>query len=157
MNIRRASVTDITWLLEQLRAFDRFFGGKHSLFPSKDEVAIEIVGKLVETQPFFIAERSERESDAPDDERMGFIAGALGPHPYNPELVVLAELFWWVDPAYRGSTVGARLFETFVQYGREYADWIQMTLEANSPIDPATLERRGFVPHERTFLLEVER
>ena len=33
--VRRATTGDVPWLLEQLRAFDRFFGARHSLFPDE--------------------------------------------------------------------------------------------------------------------------
>lgn len=150
--IRPATADDVTWLLEQLRDFDKFFGGKRSLFPSDPAVARAVVAELVDQHPFFVAQREDT------DVRLGFIAGALAPHPYNPELVVLSELFWWVDPLFRrSSSAGARLLDHFVRFGQANADWIQMTLEAQSPIDAGALERRGFVLKERTFLFEVER
>lgn len=145
--IRTANLLDVPWLLEQLRAFDKFFGARKSLIPENEETATKILEGLIITQPFFIA------SDIHG--RMGFIAGALSAHPYNPELIVLSELFWWVDPKFRGTTVGARLFNHFRRYGEDNADWVIMTLEAESPIHESTLTRQGFKPYERSYLLEV--
>lgn len=149
--IRRADPTDIPWLLDQLRAFDRFFGSKHSLFPGEGE-ARAVLTALITDHCFFIAQ---------NDVRTGFIAGTIGPHPFNPKVTVLTELFWWVVPAHRGSTAGARLLHEFEEYGRRHADWVIMTLEeqtiALNLIDPVSLERRGFKPKERSYLLEISK
>lgn len=145
--IRKANLLDVPWLLTQLRQFDKFFGAKKSLFPEDPEVATAIVEALVTTQPFFVA------SDV--NGLMGFIAGALSPHPYNPEILVLSELFWWVSPEHRGGMAGARLLAHFIDYGEQNADWIQMTLEACSPVHEHTLTRLGFQLYERSYLKEV--
>lgn len=145
--IRRANLLDVPWLLVQLRQFDVFFGAKRSLFPEDNEVATAFVEGLVTTQPFFIA--------ADVQGRQGFIAGALAAHPYNPEIVVLSELFWWVSPEHRGGSAAARLLHHFIEYGEQNADWIQMTLEAKSPVKEHTLTRQGFALYERSYLKEV--
>jgi N-acetylglutamate synthase-like GNAT family acetyltransferase len=102
--IRRATATDVPWLLTQLRAFADSYGTRRSLFPPDPAQAHAIAGALVAQHAFFIGERDGRPA--------GLIAGALVAHPYNPELQVLQELFWWVDPASRGSTLGSRLLAT---------------------------------------------
>jgi hypothetical protein len=56
---------------------------------------------------------------------------------------------------YRGSSAGARLLEAFIAYGKKNADCIVMTLQAKSPVDPRSLERKGFRLYERNFMLEV--
>jgi N-acetylglutamate synthase-like GNAT family acetyltransferase len=148
MRVRTARVTDIDWLLEQLKSFDVFVDAKKSLFPAADVQARSILTNFVMSQPFFVAEGF--------DGMVGFIAGTLGPHYLNPELRVLTEVFWWVDPKYRGTSAGARLLQVFTALGRLKADWIVMTLEEKSPIDPESLLRRGFHPFESIYLLEVE-
>lgn len=146
--IRSANLEDVPWLLEQLRQFDHFFGTKKSLFPEDPKTAAGIIEGLIANQPFFIS--------ADEQDRYGFIAGAVARHPYNPDILVLSELFWWVGPEYRGTTVGARLLKHFMCYGFEAdVDWIILTIENGTPIDPASLERAGFKLHERSFLLEV--
>lgn len=147
MQLRKADLGDLGWLLKQLRAFDEFQGTKRSLFPENAEEAVTLLETLIQTQPFIIAE----DFAGP----VGFIAGVLQPHPYNKAVRMLSELFWWVDPRYRGSTAGARLLEAFVAYGKTNADMIVMTLEAKSPVDPRSLERKGFRLYEQNFMLEV--
>jgi N-acetylglutamate synthase-like GNAT family acetyltransferase len=145
--IRSANLLDVPWLLEQLREFDRFFGAKKKLFPEDAAIAEKTLEGLITTQPFFIA--------ADTNGRTGFISGAVTQHPYNPELLVLWEMFWWVVPEHRGSSAGARLLKHFIQYGIENeVDWIRMTLETGSPVNPASLERLGFKEFERGYLWE---
>lgn len=101
---------------------------------------------MVESKVFFVAENG--------DGAVGFIAGMLSEHPYNPKITVLSELFWWVAPEYRGSSAGARLLQAFEDYGRANAQWVVMTLETKSPVDPRSLERRGFKHFESSYLME---
>ncbi len=145
--IRLATVDDIPWLIQELRKFSEFFGTRKSLFPTDDNEASYLLERLVESQPFVIAENGVGP--------MGFMAGALEPHLFNAEIMTLTELFWWVTPEHRQSRAGAILFNWFIDLGNKHADWIVMTLEADSPVNPRTLGRRGFRLHERSYLLEV--
>lgn len=158
IRIRQALESDLGWLLLQQREFDQFYGTARSLFPKDEAVALEVMTTIVRTQVVLIAEK-EHASAIPgvtlDRERVGFIAGALGPHPYNPDLIVLSEQFWWVVPEHRGGSAGAKLLAEFMDFGRENAKWIVMTLEAKSPVDPKSLERHGFREFERSYLLEI--
>lgn len=148
--IRPATVFDVPWLLDQLRAFDDFFGTKRSLFPS-DAAARGILETLITAQVFLIAERN--------GVAVGFITGTLAPHPFNPAIRVLSEVFWWVEPEHRGTAAGARLLDAFLGHGRLHADWIVMTLEQRTidegMVDPASLASRGFKLHEQAYLLEL--
>lgn len=149
IHIRHATGDDAGWLLEQLREFASFFGTRLSLIPADDGVALAVVHHLIASLEFFVA--VDYRSLTP----LGFIAGSLAPHPFNPSVRTLSEVFWWVRPDRRGSSAGARLLDRFLAVGEEKADWIVMTLEAKSPVDPASLERRGFRLHERSYLKEV--
>ena len=144
--IRPATTADMPWLLEQLKAFDTFFGSSRSLFPDAD-TAERILADLIGTQPMLVAENGTS--------LVGFICGAIHPHPYNPDLTVLTELFWWVAEEYRGSRAGLALLNEFVSIGKAHADWIVMTLESESKVDPDHLYRRGFRMKEVSYLLEV--
>lgn len=145
ITVRRAIASDIPWLLGQLHEFDVFFGSSRSLYPDP-ETAEAIVSGLVAEHPFYIAE-NEREP-------IGFIAGAVHAHPFNPSLRVLSEMFWWVAQPFRGSRAGHLLLREFIAFGKANADWIVMTLEHESPVNPETLTRRGFRPKETSYLLE---
>lgn len=148
MIIRQAQGSDIPWLLAECKAFDQFFGAKHSLFPD-EETAIEKISELMnpEVGCFYVAET--------DLARVGFIVGILSPHYFNPRLRTLAELLWWVNPLYRGTRAGLALLEAYIRFGAQHADQVVMTLEENSPINPSSLTKRGFRLKESNYLLEV--
>lgn len=143
--VRPATLEDIPWLLEQLAAFDQFFGSSRSLFPSI-EYAESTLALLITEHLFLVAE-----SNGP----LGFIAGMVVPHTLNPAITVLSELFWWVAPQHRGSRAGLLLLNAYVAAGKQRAHWVTMTLEADSPVAPRCLEQRGFRLKETTYLLEV--
>jgi hypothetical protein len=132
---------DIPWLLAQLRVFDEFAG--LDLMPD-DETATGILLSLLAFHPFFVAEQS--------GERIGFIAGALHPHPYNPRVIQLTETFWWVDERYRGGRAGLALLDAFDAFGDAHAHQMVMTREVNSPINDRVLVRRGYRLHEMSYL-----
>jgi N-acetylglutamate synthase-like GNAT family acetyltransferase len=159
MAIRRATLHDLQWLLAQLRAFDQFFGARKTLIPPDPAHAEAILLQLMDPDVgcFFLAERVDLVDDELLPTPLGFIAGLVSRHFFNPAITTLTELFWWVDPTHRGSSAGARLLEAFTAYGQEHADWIVFTLETNSPVHPEALVRRGFVAKSQDFLLEVIR
>jgi N-acetylglutamate synthase-like GNAT family acetyltransferase len=144
--IRSANLLDVPWLLEQGRLFDEFTG--EHLLPEDSEEAARIIEGLVTTLPFFIA--------ADTNGRQGFIAGGFYTQPFNPDIVVLTELVWWVAPAHRGSFAGARLLKHFIDFGIEQgANLIEMKTEMKSPINPKSMERAGFREVERGWLYRV--
>lgn len=148
MDIRRATVDDIPWLLLQLRAFYKFFGEtKKELFPPGAEAERKL--KLI------IGEHLILIAEKPGVGPIGMIGGLVSPHMFNDSILTLSELFWWVDEGHRRSTAGLRLLDAFVEWGREHVDWITFALEHNSPVRPETLYRRGFQPRESAFLMEV--
>lgn len=145
--VRSATAEDIPWLLEQLQAFSDFYGTQRALYPG-DAAAVQILAQLMgDGHPFFIADRGGW--------RLGFIVGVRTPHWLNPAIVCVKELFWWVDPEHRGSRAGLLLLDHYRAYGVANATWVGMTLEHDSPVNPQTLMRRGFVPKETEYLLEV--
>jgi RimJ/RimL family protein N-acetyltransferase len=149
VSVRVAMPADVPWLMEQLRAFDRFFGAARPLYPG-DEQARRFLDHAVGDWGAFLFLVAEH-----DRAPVGFIAGAFHQHLFNPRIRQLTELFWWVAVEYRGTTAGARLLQRYVELGRSRADWIVMSLEAKSPVNPRALERLGFQPYETSYLLEV--
>ena len=151
--VRHATAADLDWLIEQLVAFDRFYGAKHSLVPP-DWYARDLISRLVDQGPFYVAVR--------ELERVGFIAGAVHGHLYNPNVRVLTTLFWWVVPEARGSSAGARLFHELRRYARTHSiDQFILTLQeawdrkCATGIKPETLLQGGFRPQETSYVLEL--
>jgi len=145
--VRPAERADVPWVLEQLRAFASSYGTRRSLF-GDTEHAEALVGTLLDTQFVAIAEV--------DGERVGLIAGTLSPHPFNPDINVATELWWWVTPPARGSRAGLMLLDAFDDWAdASEADLVNFTLEADSPVRERTLEKRGYRLMEKQFVREV--
>ncbi len=150
IQLRPGVPEDCEWMLGQLREFDMFIGAKRSLFPDVATATTQMLSLIAE-HVVILAYSDVVEPPEP----VGFIIGLVGPHYFNPQLTVLTELMWWVDPEWRRSRAGLMLLNTFIAVGKEHADWIIVTLEEKSPVNPTTLEKRGFNLWERSYILEV--
>lgn len=91
-----------------------------------------------------------------DDNMVGFITGMLLPHMFNPDIITLVEVFWWVNSSHRRSKAGLKLLNAYVDYGKQNADWIICTLESHSPVNDKAFIKRGFKYKEKSFLMEVQ-
>lgn len=147
IEIRRAQIQDIDWLIGQLGKFSQFFGSRIPLM-GDEEYSRRFISNLIENHFFLVAEDQVAG-------RLGFISGFVTGHTYNPQIRTLAETFWWVDEEFRGSPAGKMLFDAFVEWGKANVDWILFTLERNSPVPDAFLHKHGFISQERNFLMEV--
>lgn len=147
-----ARVDDLPWIVGQLEAFTRYFPSKKSL-RGPDKFWADGLRTMIENHVFLIAWRIESEKAiAP----VGLIAGTLAPHPFNPDLTMLCESFWWVAPEHRGSRAGLLLLNEWIKIGKEKADWVTIATEAISPVNERCLTRRGFRLFEKSYLLEVD-
>lgn len=146
ISVRKAKISDIDWILKELKAFADSYGTKKSLFGPAEHGKAIIQG-LIKNHIFLVAESGEK--------LVGLISGYVVPHHFNPEIKMLVETFWWVTPEHRGSSAGARLLSAFEDYGKANADWISMTLESESSVSDKALLRRGYILKEKTFLMEV--
>ena len=93
---------------------------------------------------------------AADKERIvGMILSLRDQDMWIPSIVRVRELAWWVDPQYRASTVGGRLFHKYTSKAQALVDagLIQgytMTKLTTSP--DFDYERRGFRLVESTYI-----
>lgn len=149
IQLRPAEPNDIPWLMTQLKAYSEFFGSKYSLYPTYEYGAQKLT-ELMDNHVVLVAY-----SDISDQPCVGFIVGLLTSHFFNPEIMTLTELIWWVEPDWRNTRAALMLFLEFVDIGKRHANWISMSLEEKSPVSPHALEKRGFKLYEHSFLLEV--
>lgn len=144
MRIRRAGIEDVPWVCAQLRDFADSAPLLRKLYGSQEHAEV-VVGNLVRDHYMAIAER--------DGAPVGFIAGMLAPHPFNPDLLFAAEVFWWVTLPHRGSRAGAMLFNDFDRWAdNSGAHLVGMTREASSPISERAYLRRGYQPAEQQYV-----
>jgi hypothetical protein len=148
VTVRRAEAKDSRFIIDELRKFSEFFGTKKRLF-GDDKYVFDGLMDMVTNHVMMVAE------DA-DGSLMGFIGGYLLKHPYNPEITVLQEAFFWVTPERRRSRAGALLLRAFIDHGRQHATWITFALvEEKSEMREEHLTSLGFRLHERSYLMEV--
>lgn len=146
VSVRNAVESDLPWILNELKSFAIFFNSKISLFPS-EEFAYAGMKSHITDHVLLVAENEEG--------LIGFISGMYHKHIFNPAIECLTETFWWVPEKHRGGRAGLVLLNEFTRIGKMNAKWIVFTLEHHSPVNERCLFKRGFVPKEHTYLLEV--
>lgn len=85
-----------------------------------------------------------------NDVPVGALAATSVPNLFNPAIMCLAEVFWWVDPEHRQSRAGVLLLKAFIDESDKY-DEASMSLLTTSRVLNQTLEKRGFVLREFGF------
>jgi hypothetical protein len=151
VEIRQATEHDIEWIIVELQAFSKFFDSKYPLLGDEQLVR----GMLDACRRDHYLRVADRVGNG-DAVHLGFLAGTVTGHPFNPQIKTLTELLWWVKPEHRGSRAGLMLFDDFVQFGKDIAaNWIIFGLETISPVSDEFMIRKGFKHKERNFLMEL--
>lgn len=89
-----------------------------------------------------------------DDKKQGVIGGIITPHVYNPDILVLGEMMWWVHEDKRGSSLGYRLLKTFEEEGiKSGVKYIQMSLMESSTV--TSMEKQGYRRAEYALIKEI--
>lgn len=146
--IRKAKFSDVDWLLRHLKDFSDFYGSKHTLFPRQ----LEATKKILELIENHVALIYETESG----EMAGFIVGTLTEHPFNSDVILLTELFWYVLKEHRGTKAAKELINRFTEIGKEKADWVIFgSVVGKTNVNPRSLARMGYRLNELCYLLEV--
>lgn len=141
-------VEDIPAISKELLEFSDCYSTK--LPPYKDaETSEKILKNMIENHLFYVALTED------SLELVGFIAGFVCDHIYNPDIKTLAEAFWWTRPEHRRSGAGLLLLEAYENWGKKNVDWILMTIEEDTPIDDKLFLNRGFRMKEKSYILEV--
>lgn len=148
ISLREAMLSDIDWILPELKAFAEFYATEHNLFSDDDGFNRHTLGLLIDNHYFMVT--------TSDSAPTGFIAGLISQHLFNPKIKTLTELFFWVLPTYRGGRSGAILLADFIKFGENYT-WTIMTLEDKSPVKDSTILKKGFVYKERSFIRESQK
>lgn len=83
---------------------------------------------------------------------VGALGSILTPNPFNPDIMTLAEVFWWVDPTFRDTRAGYLLLKAFDKKASEVADESTMSLLPSSAVSFRSLEKRGHKLSEVAFI-----
>jgi hypothetical protein len=148
MIVRKAQHSDMDFMIEELKLFSASYSTEYSLFPTDTDRAKELLKSFIDNHVVFVSSKE-------DGELTGFIAGLLTPHYFNPELITLTELFWWVKEEHRNTRAGATLYKAFLDAGKEMANWIVFSLKTGSPVKEEFFYKQNYKMTDRSFLLEV--
>lgn len=86
---------------------------------------------------------------------VGFACGVKSPSLMNRDYSIGAELAWWVEPEYRGTSSGIKLLKHVENQAKEAGcfAWSMMCMESLNPDEVESLYiRLGYSPSERTFV-----
>lgn len=145
MDVRKANLIDITWILTELQSFAKFYGNDKLVDFSNTEHNERVIADVINNHLFLIAEKN--------DVRCGFISGLIHPHMFNPNLKCMTELFWWISEDHRNSRAAAVLLSAYIDAGKD-CDFVTMTVEDKSQLKPQSLIKRGFKLKEFNYILE---
>jgi len=88
---------------------------------------------------------------------VGLLMSVRNPNMWNPKIIELKELVWYVVAEHRNSTLGGRLFAEFCQQAEQLKQqglidvYFTTHMTTTAPIN---LERRGFRLTETTYIKE---
>lgn len=142
MLVRRASESDIVSIVCELEKFAKYTEVPY-LYP-KSSKAYDFILSLVREHFVLVAESMGRVA--------GFMAGTVGPHYFNPEVKVLTEILWWVNEDRRRTPAGKLLLDEFTLWGETNCDWVIVSLDKKSRVNPRSLTKRGYALKETVFL-----
>lgn len=143
--VRRAEFRDVPWMVEKFEQHAKEYPSKISLF-NKQHAAEAVMDGMV-NHLVLVAER--------DKELLGYVAGWISRHFYNPDIKVLTQALWYVVPGLRGGKAAVALLDEFQKFGEEHCHWIWLNLPITTKINPSSFEKRGFKMTEELFLKEI--
>jgi GNAT superfamily N-acetyltransferase len=150
MQIRAATAEDFERVLVPIRRFHEASGYKEIV--EFDEASFRktydvLLGK---SGVCLIAEA--------DGEVVGVAGAMVYPFYWNSAHMTGQELFWWVNPEHRGSTLGKRMFNALEHWAKEKGckSFMMICLETLKPeeVEKAYL-RAGYRKSERVFIKEL--
>lgn len=92
-----------------------------------------------------------------DEQIQGMLLAQICPDPWLNHVNMLREVAWWVEPAYRHTTLGYRLLHEYIRVGKAMQsagiiDHFVLTTMINSP--DLNLQKRGWRPIETNYVYE---
>lgn len=82
---------------------------------------------------------------------VGVIGALVNPNVYNPNVMTMAEILWYVLPEHRGGRAGYLLLKAIKEKADDLADELTLSTLAQSAVNDASLARMGFEFAERAY------
>jgi len=146
--IREATIADVPRLVEMGVAF--LASTPYGLLLATHPDRIDALMRMLVENPVGVVFVST--------DRAGALTGMLGglcfSHVLSGEWVA-SELFWWVDPAARGTSAGVRLLDRAEAWARDQG---VVALHMIAPLGSAVAHvytRRGYAPVETAYALDL--
>ena len=128
-------------LVDLIMDFSKEYGGRHG---AERESVRELLGRC----EGFVCYSGES--------LIGAIGGISYWNPFNSQVRMLSEMFWYVKKSKRNSKAGGSLFLRFLEMGKEMnASIIMTTLDSTRGLEKGLLGR-GFTPKERSWVRWAE-
>ncbi|MDZ4254211.1 MAG: GNAT family N-acetyltransferase [Sulfuritalea sp.] len=141
MTIREATADDIPRMVEMGMRFNELSEYRERIKAKADAITATL-GTLIDS-PSALVLLAERDGRA-----VGMIGAIATLHIYSGE-PVMSELFWWVEPEYRG--IGLRLLHAAEDWARAN-NLTQSVMISPSPEVSALYRRLGYSPLEEQFV-----
>jgi GNAT superfamily N-acetyltransferase len=141
---RRATLDDIPRMVEMGEAFT---AAVQSPVPFDPDGFAERMTMFIGLEDAFIQLLDDRQLGA-----VGGIGAFCAPHFLFMKPMMASELFWWIEPEYRGGTAALRLIEDYERWARQKGCGIVAfsMFEGDDKVQ-RVLERRGFKHMESAF------
>lgn len=145
MRVRTATAHDTDTVVKLLRNYSEF-SPVVALRTNQNEQYIRtlITHLLAGMGAIWLAEDS-------DGTPAGMIVACRVPNVWNPTVITVNEMAFWVEPWARNTTVGYRLLKAYEDYAEQQTDTVGYTVSRlnTSEFDPA---RRGYSMIEQTYI-----
>ena len=107
----------------------------------KESVSVTL-NNIIDNGVFILAEINNK--------IVGGAAAITVPNPWNFKQVFFQELFWWVEPEYRDTSVGIKLLKLLEKEAPDNAT-IALSILPNTNIKPETLSKLGYSLRELAY------
>lgn len=147
MIIQQATLEDLDFIVEEGIKFLEYHPSRinqgHDI-----NYLYSLAENLVENQVMLVAKDN--------GVNMGMISGVVVPAIFNPNYIVLQEVFWWVKEEFRQTMAGLKLLKAFEDKGKELkVSTISMVTTAYTPVLAKYYKKRGYMPVESTYIKEL--
>lgn len=143
--VRQANLEDVDWLISCFHKHAQEVPTMAEVFNYEHATKALVDG--IENHLVLVAEK--------DGEPLGYIAGWILPHFFNPEIIALTQALWYVVPGMRGGKAAKKLLDAFTEFGEMNANWIWLDLPVSTNIKEENLAKIGYSLREKWYFKEA--